>query len=162
MFGESVDTVESLVSVTHTLLQSSVWGIEPQKRETTMNNEVNESVNDGLLDEKAVNANLDALLADDDGQKLNSLAAVQDFDGKRQHLLLGIDLDALVASAVRKTVTQDGKTRKMSPAVMFCADADKIPYERNGVMYEISLSLGRKGVGAYLPFKIRKVGEVKA
>lgn len=115
-----------------------------------------------MLDGHTLDSNLDALLADDDGQKLNSLDAIQDYDGTKQRLILAIDLDDLVTKAVRKTVTQDGKTRKMNPAVMFCADVSAVTYERNGVAYEITMSLGRKGVGAYLPFKIRKVGEVKA
>lgn len=117
---------------------------------------------DGLTEQEAKKqSNIDELLDDNDGTKLQVLQVDQKYDENKQRLCLYLDIDDLVNLAVRKTVIDEsGKKRKMNPAVMLNADIDKLPFVRNGVMYELNLHLGRQGVGAYFPFKIRKTGVV--
>ena len=99
-------------------------------------------------------------------QKLNKVNAIVDFDKTPandgiQALTFMVDVKTLLAQAIRKVITDDnGKTVKKTPAVMLTFQVDKIPYIQNGIMYEIDLSLGQRGAGAYLPMKVRKVGKI--
>lgn len=95
-------------------------------------------------------------------QKLNRLPASVDYDGKAQAVVMALDLKKLLALAVRKTVRDEvtGKTVKKAPAVMLTFQADKVPFIQNGIMYELDLSLGQRGAGAYLPIKVKRIGKV--